>query len=786
MKKYLFLVPVLFILGCGGGSNGSTESKVDKKWQCFCDNEIKALTSIKNTYGLDLPFKITGIEVNKCEIAPRSTKVDIGDLTGYGYDSNGVFWAEIQGGHYMLDDLIYNDYNFSLKPNEKTYILTDILLPFPCYTNKVTINYNIYYSLVKEKKKIVVNNPQYDQSKVYVLPNDDPLYKYQWHLKNTGQSFAVIDATPGQDINVEPVWKEGITGKGVKVAVIDTGVDMFHPDLKDNIDWKNSYNYHSASNNPTPIGNQPVSILPLSYDSAHGTAVAGIIAAKGWNGIGTRGVAPNASIVSLNALELSDKERSQYSGVTLQVIRLLDALVRNIEEVDIYNNSWGGDPTTLTDDYMLADYRLGAKEFDTQVAYGSKFGRGGKGSIYIKSAGNSGIRSNASFEQAVTNGYWIVTGAVGANGYATNYSTPGSAILVSAPGGGVNPSYTKQYAMEIVTTDLAGDERGFDRKDIYATLMPHFDVKGNENYDYTYFMNGTSAAAPNVSGVVALMLEANPNLTYRDVQIILARTARKPNPDNIWETNAAGLHFNYYYGFGIVDAKAAVDMAKNFKSVGGFNDLKILKYVNHNLDTISSNGKIEYNITFDDDITIENAILAFTIENNAGDTYVYSNYSKSGTDDDVSKYKLYEGTNKIEVSTDNNITIKIYDDDDNTIYEKLFTEDAKDSFDVPKEDFYYVEVDTNSTTVNWSYTITTPHPTSPTKFIAVELVSPSGTTSLLIDQNNTLTDQDHFNYTRVLSTNFLDEKSKGTWTVIFTSTEGEFKLKAIELNVTGH
>jgi len=90
----------------------------------------------------------------------------------------------------------------------------------------------------------------------------------------------------------------------------------------------------------------------------------------------------------------------------------------------------------------------------------------------------------------------------------------------------------------IVTTDMPGDRRGYDREDDFATSVAHFDVLGNENYDYTQRMNGTSSAAPIVSGVIALMLEANPNLTYRDIRIILAKTARKNDPNSLkWKTN---------------------------------------------------------------------------------------------------------------------------------------------------------------------------------------------------------------------------------------------------------
>jgi len=621
MKKYyVAIITTAMLIGCGGGNSSPKVTTNDNFYfkTSFSPYEINTSIIFQKTHpfsNIDENISITDVGADLCEFKPL--------LEAIGYSADGKVipktgysfrvWSWVYPKEFTLTKLTpLQEVNLTL--NTKYY----------CYSDNFTIYYTQKIGTAVENRKVIIKNDQYNQQNVTKITGDDPLYKYQWHLKNTGQDFGVIRAVPGEDINVEDVWKEGITGKNVTIGVIDTGVDLFHPDLKDNIDIKHSYNYITATSNTTPFGGNPYGEND-SYAFAHATAVAGIIAAKGWNGIGTRGVAPNAKIASLNSLALLIGQKSEdgYEGTILQTVRMLDALVRNLNYIDIYNNSWSGNVTSLIDDINF--------DFDTQVKYGVKFGRKGLGAIYVKSAGNGGEGSNANFEQLQTNGYFLCIGAVGADGKAPSYSTPGSAILISAPGGGVNPDYTKQENLEIVTTDLPGNKRGFDRVDIYATSMPHFNVPGNENYDYTYFMNGTSAAAPVVSGVIALMLEANPNLSYRDVKIILARTARVNDVTDFWQTNAAGHKFNYKYGFGVVDAKKAVEMAKTFTSVGTFNNLKISSDLN---DSINQTGNyIKYVFNINNNIRIEDVLLTLTIHStdakNLEITLTSPSYTKS-------------------------------------------------------------------------------------------------------------------------------------------------------------
>jgi len=101
------------------------------------------------------------------------------------------------------------------------------------------------------------------------------------------------------------------------------------------------------------------------------------------------------------------------------------------------------------------------------------------------------------------------------------------------------------------------------------TYNTHWNVVDNGRGDYTNTMNGTSAACPIVAGVVSLMLTMNPNLTYRDVQYIVATTARKNDSDDpSWKQNSAGFFISNKYGFGVIDAGKAVQKAKTFVSLG--------------------------------------------------------------------------------------------------------------------------------------------------------------------------------------------------------------------------
>jgi len=350
------------------------------------------------------------------------------------------------------------------------------------------------------------------------LSGPDPLLARQWHLNNFGQT----GGTAGEDLNVAGpagAWALGTKGEGVRVTIIDDAVEVVHPDLAPNFDATQPasyYNYRFPGQLP----------LPYYFDEDHGTSVAGLAVARDDNSIFGAGVAPRASLGAYNALATSFNAD------------IADALARDRAVTGVYNNSWGSPDNGV----------LNAAEtsFVTAIETGITSGRGGKGSIYVFPAGNGGcylqyadgscaLSENSNFDGYVNKRGVIAACAVDDDGRAPYYAEPGANILVCGRSGNARVGIT--------------------------TIMP----QGAERSNF----NGTSASTPMVSGIVALVLKERPDLTWRDVRLILAQSARKNDPaDAGWTTNF-GLHFNPKYGFGAADAAEAVKLARTWATIDG-------------------------------------------------------------------------------------------------------------------------------------------------------------------------------------------------------------------------
>ncbi|MYK87998.1 MAG: S8 family serine peptidase, partial [Acidobacteria bacterium] len=358
---------------------------------------------------------------------------------------------------------------------------------------------------------VSVYNRQLEDCTAITTPQSDPWYGCQWHLNNTDE----FDDSAGQDINVESVWRGGNMGAGINVAIVDDGLEADHVDLVDNVVAARNHDFTGQGGVYDPL-------------ESHGTAVAGLVAARD-NTIGVRGVAPRASIFAYNLIATGS---SVLSNEASAMYKREDAAVTAVS-----NNSWGSVPTGLP---------IGARStWERAVTRGVNEGYGGKGIAYVLSGGNGheDVHNDSNLDGRANYYAVIAACAVAYDDRRSDYSEPGANLWVCAP------SSSGRELQRITTTHIP------DR--------------------YRDSFGGTSAAAPIVSGVVALMRAANADLTWRDVKLILAASARKNDAANAgWEEGApeygSAKHryeFNHEYGFGMVDAAAAVALAGGWTNV---------------------------------------------------------------------------------------------------------------------------------------------------------------------------------------------------------------------------
>ena len=296
-------------------------------------------------------------------------------------------------------------------------------------------------------------------------------------------------------------------------------MDTDHPDLIANYDPSG------------PVGQEE--------EGDHGTQVAGIIAAEAGNGIGVVGVAFNSTF------RLFDRRDTLEDGSIDRIEEVVSAQVN----VDVSNNSWGrngfvmdfrnpGDPNAENPNRRTNYVKVGEG-----MRNAVENGRNGLGTVYVSSAGNEredGMSAN--YSNLRNSRYTIAVASLEEDGIVRDSSSPGANLLISA------------FGDDIFTTDVVGE-------------------LGEVSGDYDPDFGGTSSAAPMVTGVVALMLEANSQLGYRDVQEILAYSAKWTDTESeSWDFNGAnnwnggGLHYSSDYGFGQVDALAAVRLAETWQT----------------------------------------------------------------------------------------------------------------------------------------------------------------------------------------------------------------------------
>lgn len=366
-----------------------------------------------------------------------------------------------------------------------------------------------------QEKNIEFAEPNMLEAAKYLsIPHpQDELFINQWHLHNTGQGGGKI----GADVSALKAWEITQGSPDISIVVHDSGVDIGHPDLIENISSGWDFDNNDPDASPDSSSN---------WD-AHGTACAGVIAGA-LNGKGVVGIAPKCKINPL---------RSAGSHTWNEWAKTFEWATRH---GDIISCSWSISPSNI----LAQAINKAAME-----------GRNGKGIPIFCATGNDGVNSisfPASLERTI---------AVGAStniDIVSEYSQYGQGIDFVAPSSPCNssdfpckPPAGDNGTLRIETTDIRG-EFGYNLNSGSEGDYCH----GGDNTGF----GGTSSATPLAAGIGALLLSVNPNLTSEQVRTIMRESAIKIDSAN---ANYDENGWSEVYGYGRLDAVKAVKMAQN-------------------------------------------------------------------------------------------------------------------------------------------------------------------------------------------------------------------------------
>ncbi|XP_072578072.1 proprotein convertase subtilisin/kexin type 4 isoform X3 [Vulpes vulpes] len=337
--------------------------------------------------------------------------------------------------------------------------------------------------------------------------------KVQWFeqqtLRRRVKRSLVVPTDPWFPKQWYMVWSQGLSGQGVVVSVLDDGIEKDHPDLWANYDPLASYDFNDYDPDPQPR-------YTPSDENRHGTRCAGEVAAMANNGFCGTGVAYNARIGGVRMLDGTITDVIEAQSLSLQP-----------QHIHIYSASWGPE-----DDGRTVD----GPGILTREAFrrGVTKGRGGLGTLFVWASGNGGLHyDNCNCDGYTNSIHTLSVGSTTEHGRVPWYSEACASTLTTTYSSGVATD------PQIVTTDL--------------------------HHQCTDKHTGTSASAPLAAGMIALALEANPFLTWRDMQHLVVRASRPAQLQaEDWRTNGVGRQVSHHYGYGLLDARLLVDMARTW------------------------------------------------------------------------------------------------------------------------------------------------------------------------------------------------------------------------------
>ncbi len=412
------------------------------------------------------------------------------------------------------------------------------------------------------------------------LYEQDPLLRYQWHIYNNGKNYFGASKSPvkGIDLNLLPVWSDTdstgrlLSGDGVTVAVLDLPADIKHEDLAGRVDSSKNVLDPSSVNTGVIINN----LNKTRGAELHGTSVAGIISADGFNGRGIRGIAYKSRFYSVNAIS-SPQETVKQEG-SVKLVHALQTVLRT-PDTDVVNASIGYDLYAENDESKNLLQKLYNLNIPVVHASGNEYKLASWNGVQIN---KKCLKIGADCRSSVTghlsrSAYVINVAAVNAEGRKSSYSSSSPNLWISGLGGEDGYSIVHNDSPGVVST-LSSYDCAHNNYDMDGDRSP-WRTFGDQSCMYTAKMKGTSAAAPEITGIIALLKQIDRNFTVPQIKYILASSAR--NDLNIsslsyepirtdsgfiidpgWIVNSTGYRFSQWYGFGLADATAAVKKSR--------------------------------------------------------------------------------------------------------------------------------------------------------------------------------------------------------------------------------